>query len=293
MEGVLPSLPASSRAIITLTTDFGLDDAYVAAMKGVILRINPEAAIVDICHSIEPQNIRQAAFVLSTAFCYFPQDTIHVVVVDPGVGGPRRAIILETDNAIFVAPDNGVLSYVVQASTSKRISRPTIMKLPAELQAFEITNSKYWHHPVSPTFHGRDIFAPVAAHMSLGTPLNQLGQSIPSVSVFPLPGPKVDADGNLVGHILHIDHFGNLTTDIASEDLPSGGCSIQVAGRQIGSLSHSYQQGRGLLALIGSSGRLEIAWKGGHAARLLESRVGDELRITRRRSRRNRDQAGG
>ena len=288
MEGLAPPLPASSEAVITLTTDFGLSDAYVASMKGVILTINPGATIVDICHSIEPQNIRQGAFVLSPAFSCFPQDTVHLIVVDPGVGGPRRAIILETNNAIFVAPDNGALSYVIQASTSKRIRRPTLMTLPPELQAFEITNSKYWHHPVSPTFHGRDIFAPVAAHISLGVPLNELGLPIASVNVFPLPRPQTDAGGSLVGHILHIDHFGNLITDITSEDLPSGGYSIQVAGHQIGSLSDSYEQRHELLALIGSSGRLEIALKGGHAARLLGSKLGDELQITRCRAGRNR-----
>jgi len=288
MEGLVPPIPASSEALITLTTDFGLDDGYVAAMKGVILGINPGATIVDICHSIKPQTVRQGAFVLSTAFSYFPQDTVHLVVVDPGVGGPRRAIILETDNAIFVAPDNGVLSYVIQASISKRISRPTLMKLPPELQAFEITNSKYWHHPVSPTFHGRDVFAPVAAHVSLGIPLNELGQAITSVSVFPPPRPQTDATGNLIGHILHIDHFGNLITDITSQDLPSRGYSIQVAGHQIDSLSHSYEQSRDLLALIGSSGRLEIALKGGNAARLLGIKSGDELQVTRRRAGRNR-----
>jgi S-adenosylmethionine hydrolase len=288
MEGLVPPIPASSEAVITLTTDFGLNDGYVAAMKGVILGINPGATIVDICHSIEPQNIQQGAFVLSTAFSYFPQDTVHLVIVDPEVGGLRRAIILETDNALFVAPDNGVLSYVIQASTSKRISRPTLVKLPRGLQAFEITNSKYWHHPVSPTFHGRDVFAPVAAHVSLGIPLNELGQAITSVSVFPPPRPRTDATGNLIGHILHIDHFGNLITDINSQDLPSGEFSIQVAGHRIGSLSHSYEQSQDLLALIGSSGQLEIALKGGNAARLLGSKLGDELQITRRRAGRDR-----
>jgi S-adenosylmethionine hydrolase len=288
MEELVPPIPVSSEATITLTTDFGLDDAYVAAMKGVILEINPGATIVDISHSIEPQSIRQGAFVFSTAYAYFPQDTVHLIVVDPGVGSQRRAIIIETDNAIFVAPDNGVLSYVVQAYTGKRSFRATLTKLPPELQAFEITNPKYWRHPVSSTFHGRDIFAPVAAHISLGTPLNELGQAITSVSVFPLPQPQTDATGNLIGHILHIDHFGNLITDVTSQDLPPGEYSIQVAGHQIGSLSHSYEQSQGLLALIGSSGRLEIALKGGNAARLLGSKLGDKLRITRRRTGRNR-----
>jgi S-adenosyl-L-methionine hydrolase (adenosine-forming) len=288
MEGLVPPIPASAEAIITLTTDFGIDDAYVSAMKGVILDINPGATIVDISHSIEPQNIRQGAFVFSTAYSYFPQDTVHLVVVDPGVGGPRRAIILETANAIFVAPDNGVLSYVIQASTRKLISRSALMKLPPELQAFEITNPKYWHHPVSSTFHGRDIFAPVAAHISLGKALNELGRAIASVNVLPLPRPQPGADGNLTGHVLHIDHFGNLITDITSQDLPSGKFRIEVAGRKIGSLSHSYEPAQELLAIIGSSGHLEIALTAGSAARLLGSKLGDELRLISRRTSRNR-----
>ena len=283
-----PPIAVSAKALITLTTDFGTDDAYVAAMKGVILEINPDATIVDISHSVEPQNIRQGAFVFSTAYSYFAQDTVHLVVVDPGVGGPRRAIILETDNAIFVAPDNGVLSYVIQACTRKRISRATLMKLPPELQAFEITNPKYWHHPVSSTFHGRDIFAPVAAHISLGTPLNELGQAIASVNVFPLPRPQPDADGNLIGHVLHIDHFGNLITDITSQDLPSSKSRIEMAGHKIGSLSQSYEPASELLAIIGSNGHLEIALKGGSAARLLGSKVGDELRLVSQRTSRDR-----
>lgn len=288
MEGLVPPIPASAEAIITLTTDFGIDDAYVSAMKGVILDINPGATIVDIYHSIEPQNIRQGAFVFSTAYTYFPQDTVHLVVVDPGVGGPRRAIILETANAIFVAPDNGVLSYVIQASTRKLISRSALMRLPPELQAFEITNPKYWHHPVSSTFHGRDIFAPVAAHISLGKPLNELGQAIASVNVFPLPHPISGSDGNLTGHVLHIDRFGNLITDITSRDLPSGKFRIEVAGRKIGSLSHSYEPAQELLAIIGSSGHLEIALTAGSAARLLGSKLGDELRLISRRTSRDR-----
>lgn len=286
MEGVPRPIPTSSRAIITLTTDFGMEDAYVAAMKGVILQINPDVTLVDICHTIEPQNIQQGAFVLSTAVNFFPQDTIHLVVVDPGVGGARRPIILETDNAIFVAPDNGVLSYVVQAACAKRIAGPTLMKLPPCFQAFEIANPKYWHHPVSTTFHGRDIFAPVAAHISLGKPLDELGNPIRSMNVFPLPKPRTDADGNLIGHVLHIDHFGNLITDVGGGDLPPGTCSIQVAGHKIRSLSRSYEGSQDLLAIIGSSGRLEIAFKGGSAARFLGSRPGDEVRIVRRRSRR-------
>ncbi|MDM8000934.1 MAG: SAM-dependent chlorinase/fluorinase [Dehalococcoidia bacterium] len=292
MAGLPRSIPVSSKPIITLTSDFGLDDAYVGVMKGVILGINPDVTLVDICHTIEPQNIQQAAFVLSTAIPYFPQDTIHLVVVDPGVGGARRPIILETDRAIFVAPDNGVLSYVVHAASSKRISKPTLMRLPPPLQAFEIAKPTYWHHPVSTTFHGRDIFAPIAAHISLGRPLEELGQSISSINVLPLPKPRTDARGNITGHVVHIDHFGNLITSIARGDLPPGSYSIRVAGHRIRSLSRSYEDGQGLLALIGSSGHLEIALKEGSAARLLGSKPGDEVHIIRRQSGQAREQSG-
>jgi len=255
--------------IITLTTDFGDQDAYVATMKGVILGINPKATIVDICHSIEPQNIAQAAFIIGTAWDYFPRDTIHMVIVDPGVGSQRRAIAMKTQGALFVAPDNGVLSYVIDAS-------------PEEPEAVNLTNSKFWRHPVSSTFHGRDIFAPVAAHLSLGVPLEEFGQAITSLSTFPLPHPQIGANGELTGHILHIDRFGNIITDVHKEDFPSGNMSMEIAGRQIERLSTSYAEGDELLALLGSSGYLEIALKNGSAASLLDAGIGDEIRIKQR-----------
>ncbi|HXX59515.1 MAG TPA: SAM-dependent chlorinase/fluorinase, partial [Dehalococcoidales bacterium] len=153
--------------IITLTTDFGLCDAYVAEMKGVILGIDPEAKIVDVCHTVRPQNIAQAGFVISTAYRYFPERTIHVVVVDPGVGSSRRAVLLHTPYADFLAPDNGVLSYVIQEALSQPVKGSTV-KLKPGISAVSLTNSTYWLPEVSSTFHGRDIFAPVAAHLSLG-----------------------------------------------------------------------------------------------------------------------------
>jgi len=255
--------------LITLTTDFGAQDAYVATMKGVILDINPKAIIVDICHSIEQQNIAQAAFIISNAYDYFPRGTIHMVIVDPGVGSQRRAIILKTQNALFVAPDNGVLSYIISAS-------------PEEPQAVDLTNPKFWRHPVSSTFHGRDIFAPVAAHLSLGIPLEEFGQAITSLSTFPMPHPQTLAKGELLGHILHIDRFGNLITDVIKEDLPQGKLSVEIAGRQIKGLSISYAEGDELLALLDSNGHLEIALKNGSAASLLGARIGDEVRIKER-----------
>jgi len=271
-------------AIITLTTDLGLTDAYVAAMKGVILDINPEAKLVDICHSIQPQNMAQAAFVLSTAYPFFPRRTIHVVVVDPGVGTKRRAIILRTPSADFVAPDNGVLSYVIQEFSAEPAEGDSTFKqreLEPGVEAVVITKPQFWRIPVSSTFHGRDIFAPVAALLSLGFPPIDFGEAISSVTMLPLPRPYQALDGSLVGHILHIDSFGNLITNIKSDNLPQAkqAVTIEVGNQLIPGLSHTYAESRGLLALIGSSGYLEIAVKGGSAHALLDTKVGDEVRI--------------
>ena len=269
-------------AIITLTTDFGLTDAYVAAIKGVILSINPEVKIVDICHSIKPRNIPQAAFVLATVYQFFPRKTIHVVVVDPEVGTERRAIILRTPSADFVAPDNGVLSYVIQQSSAKLVGDKVKQGgLGSELKAVAITKPQFWRLPVSPTFHGRDVFAPVAARLSLGFPPADFGEAITSVVVLPLPHPYQAPDGSLVGHILHIDSFGNLITDIKSDDLPQTkqAITIKVGNQLISGLSRTYAEGRGLLALIGSSGYLEVSLKEGSAYAYLNAEVGDEVRI--------------
>lgn len=276
-------------AIITLTTDLGLTDAYVAAMKGVILGINPEAKLVDICHSIKPQNIPQAAFVLGTAYKFFPQKTIHVVVVDPRVGTERRAIIMRTPSADFVAPDNGVLSYVIQQSSTKPVeenANQQLRELEPELEVVALTESRFWRSPVSPTFHGRDIFAPVAALLSLGFPPIDFGEAITSVTMSPLPRPYKALDGSLVGHILHIDNFGNLITNIKSDDLPQTkqAITIMVGNQLVHGLSHTYAEGRGLLALIGSSGYLEVSLKGGNAGALLNAEVGNEVRISHRDS---------
>ena len=270
-----------------MTTDFGIQDAYAAAMKGVILGINPEATIVDICHSIEPQNIAQAAFIISTAYDYFPQDTIHVVIVDPGVGSQRRAIILRTCKAFFVAPDNGVLSYVIKHTWLKRkpladeINLPAakLKRLPPEFQAISLTNPKFWRHPISSTFHGRDVFAPVAAYLSLGMSLEKLGRAITSLLVFPIPPPQVGSNRELIGHILHIDRFGNLITNISKEFLPSHKLYVEIGGQRIEGLSTSYAEGDNLLAILGSSGYLEVAMKWGSAASLLGAKTGDEVRI--------------
>jgi S-adenosylmethionine hydrolase len=266
--------------IITLITDFGLNDPDVGVMKGVMLGISPQAVIVDISHAIEPQNIHQAAFVLSTAYQFFPQGTIHVVVVDPGVGSRRRAIILRTPSAYFVAPDNGVLSYILApASATSYGPEPEERELGPELEAIVLTTPRFWRHPVSSTFHGRDIFAPVAASLSLGIPLHEFGEAVHSLLAFSPSRPFVDAAGATIGHIIYIDRFGNLITDVSGNDLPQGDVLIEICHRGIKGLSPSYAGGEELLALINSSGNLEIAAKNKSAAEMLKAKIGDEVRI--------------
>ncbi|UCE97252.1 MAG: SAM-dependent chlorinase/fluorinase [Dehalococcoidia bacterium] len=275
-------------AIITLTTDFGLKDAYVASMKGVMLSINPEVNLVDICHTIEPQNILQSAFVLNAAYRFFPKKSVHLVVVDPDVGSERRAIILRTPIASFVAPDNGVLSYIIQQSLIQPVTRKGKLSLrgglkPGEtLEAVHITNSRFWRLPVSPTFHGRDIFAPVAAALSLGFPPIEFGEPVTSVEVLPMSRPGKRPDGSLMGHIIHIDTFGNLITDVRNEDLPSAEKidKIKIGSRHISGLVRTYSEGSGLIALIGSGDFIEISLKGGNAALLLDAKIGDEVLFT-------------
>lgn len=271
-------------AIITLLTDFGVSDSYVAAMKGVILSINREATLIDICHNIPPQNVAQAAFVLGTAYQYFPRQTIHLAVVDPGVGTERRAIILRTPSAYFVAPDNGVLSYIIQqssASTPSHYVNLTQVVLESDMEAIAMTKPEFWQPSVSATFHGRDIFAPVAARLSLGLAPEVFGEKVTSLAMLPLPYPHRAPDGTLVAHILHIDSFGNLITDVRSKDLPPKNqkIAIEVGNQSILGLSRTYANGKGLLALIGSSGYLEISLNGGNAHSFLNTEIGEEVRI--------------
>jgi S-adenosylmethionine hydrolase len=272
------------KPVITLTTDFGLADAYVAVIKGVILSINPEANIIDITHSIEPQNIAQAAFILNVAYRYFPKHSIHMAIVDPGVGSERRGIILKTPSALFIAPDNGILSHVInELSLNEGPSRyPQNLeevKLKKGLEAVAITDPRFWRYPVSPTFHARDIFAPVAAGLSLGISPYEFGEKISSVYAFPYPKLSLDSQDNLVGHILYIDHFGNLITNIRRADLPQGNVIVEAAAQHIQGITRYYEQKEGLMAIIGSSGYLEISLRDGSAADFLGMIVGDEIKV--------------
>jgi len=278
--------------VITLTTDFGTGDGYVASMKGIILGINPQAAIVDISHSVEPQSVRQASFIIHTAWRCFPIGSIHIMVVDPGVGSHRRAIILKTPSAYFVAPDNGTLSYVLHEITElqsthnpTKADQATSRAVPEGCEAISLTTKEYWRHPVSPTFHGRDIFAPVAAHLSLDIPLAEFGEKMDSLTVFPIPVPFKDATGQTVGHIIHIDRFGNLVTNLRSRDIPPGGAGVEVKNQRIDNTSRYYSQGSGLMALIGSNDYLELSLKDGSAAAILGARVGDTIKLLNQPSR--------
>jgi hypothetical protein len=252
--------------VITLTTDFGTDDAYVAVMKGVILGINPKATIVDICHTVRPQNITQAAYILSTAANYFPEGTIHVAVIDPGVGTKRRAVLLVGPKSYYIGPDNGVFSYVASQSASR-------------MHAFELTNERYWLNPVSHTFHGGDIFAPAAAHLSLGVAPHELGSPITSLSGVTLSRPYHHEDGTLIGKVIHIDHFGNLITDIMKSDMPKTRVFVEVFGHIIDDVSTSYEDEEGLLAILGSDDRLEVSITKGSAASYLRAKIGDEVKV--------------
>ncbi|MEW6034804.1 MAG: SAM-dependent chlorinase/fluorinase [Chloroflexota bacterium] len=274
-------------AIITLTTDFGLQDAYVASMKGAILTVNSKATIVDISHSIEPQNISQAAFVIAAACPYFPPDTVHVVVVDPGVGSNRQAVVVKTPVAFFVAPDNGVLTYAITRALEDAhfvtrgitLDDATQIEVGEVVEAVSATNRRFWHQAVSPTFHGRDIFAPVAAHLSLGTPFTEFGDKMKSLCIFPTPYVHSLPDGTLLGTVIHIDRFGNLVTNIRVSELPKGDIAIQAGKHSIAGLSQYYAEGDGLLATIGSNNYLEVAVRNGSAQAYLNARIGDEVRV--------------
>ena len=257
-------------AIITLTTDFGTSDLYVGVMKGVILNINPRAQIVDITHAIPPQDLEAAAFLIDSAYRYFPNGTIHVIVVDPGVGSTRRTIACQTKTACFVCPDNGVLTHILRDES--------------HIHAVAIESPAHFLPQISNTFHGRDIFAPVAAHLSRGVSIDDLGSPITQPVQLPIPTPKLTED-RIVGHIIWIDHFGNLIANISREVLESmtvqNGFVIHVNGVEIGHLNRSYAESAigEVLAIIGSFGRLEVSINGGNAAQTLGVQRGDPITI--------------
>jgi len=258
-------------SIITLTTDFGQRDSYVAQIKGVILAINPQAQLVDVTHAVSPQDVAQGARIIDEIAGVFPEGSIHVAVIDPGVGSDRALLAAEAAGQRFLAPDNGLLSSLFRRCAPRRVHR--------------LVNERYWRPPVSVTFHGRDILAPVAAHWSRGADLADFGPACDVATLVMLLREEPRRVGSaLIGRIETVDAFGNLITNVGEADLLAGdrdAFGISISGERIAGISRCYSDrpSGSLLALFGSSGRLEIAVNGGNAASQLDASVGIEFRI--------------
>jgi S-adenosylmethionine hydrolase len=261
-------------SIITLLTDFGSQDYFVGAMKGAILAINRHALIIDITHEIPPQDIEAAAFNLLATYKDFPAGTIHVAVVDPGVGSTRKPILIECGEQFFVGPDNGIFSWICEREGSSR--------------AIHLTNEAFFRQPVSRTFHGRDIFAPVAAALSTGAAMTELGEKLSEyVSLDPLL-PAAAGDGSVEGRVIHIDRFGNCITNLTSAhfsaDQAAAGAQLVINGRELTSFRRSFSEGAvdpdDLFCLLGSAGFLEIAARNSSAAKVLNAERGQSVVVT-------------
>jgi len=266
--------------LITLLTDFGTDDYFVAAVKGVILGLSPRARFVDITHEIPPHDIETAAFTLLAACWSFPAGTIHIAVVDPGVGSSRRPILIDLDGHFFVGPDNGIFSYVCDSRINPEL-KP---------QIFHLTNTHYFRHPVSSTFNGRDVFAPVAAALSNGVKPCDLGPGIIDIARLKPLRPAAAQDGHLEGRIIHIDRFGNCVTNISQNELSSerisAGVSLTLNGKSVKSFRSYFAEETGvadkLFGIWGSAGFLEIAALNKSAAKILKAQRGDSVIVIAR-----------
>jgi S-adenosylmethionine hydrolase len=260
--------------IITFTTDFGVVEHYVGAMKGVICSINPLAQIVDVTNSVQSFDILDGAVAISQAYSYFPADTIHLVVVDPGVGGSRRPIVARAGQHIFVGPDNGVFSLVYEREEA--------------ISVRHITSEHYFHQPISNTFHGRDIFAPVAAYISKGVELDKFGEEISDFVRFVSPKPKPAGTNAWKGVVLKVDKFGNLITNITPKDVPqlfqssTPAFKIGVGKAEVSTLRPNYAEGKQgeIFCVLGSAGFLEISSNRASAARLAGADKGAEVTLT-------------
>jgi S-adenosylmethionine hydrolase len=260
-----------AQPIITLTTDYGATDHLVGVMKGVILNINPDAKVVDVSHSVIPYDILDGALMIGQAYRFYPPRTIHVVVVDPGVGTQRRPILVSGEQQYFVAPDNGVLSIIYEREASFAVRH--------------ITSEHYFLHPVSNTFHGRDVFAPVAAWLSKIWQTSSFGEEVQDFVRFSLPKPKIT--GNTVkGVVLRVDAFGNVLTNLTPEDVPqlvAPGTTfkLRVGNGEVSRYVQTFAQGapQEAVALIGSSGFVEIALNHGNAAKKLGAQRGAEVTV--------------
>jgi S-adenosylmethionine hydrolase len=244
----------SDQPLITLTTDFGINDNYVGIIKGIILHLNPKARIIDISHSVPPFDIGAGRYLLETSYRDFPSGTIHLAIIDPGVGTKRKAILLETPEFFFIGPDNGLLSFL----PGKQIRR-----------VFSVSSEKYFLREISSTFHGRDIFAPVAAYLSMGVSPAEFGPEMRSINR-PRYRRYEKVGGRWTGRIIYIDRFGNLVTSFKGEDLPDRAFHIYIGDRDIGGLRRTFGSVRhgNAVGYINSFGYLEIAVNRGSAAEL-------------------------
>lgn len=251
---------------ITLLTDFGTVDGYAAAMKGVIASIAPDAVVDDASHDVAQGDVEAAGWALSAYWARYPEGSVHVVVVDPGVGTPRRGLAIRVRGRYVVAPDNGVVTRVL---------------LDGELEAaHELLAHEYRLPDTSRTFHGRDIFAPAAAHLASGVDISRLGPAVPDPVRLELSAPVV-SDGVVVGRVVHVDRFGNLITDIDRDALPAKDATVTIEGTDVGRVRDTYGDAVAgqPLALIGSSGRLEVAVRDGDAAQRLDCGRGAVVRV--------------
>lgn len=258
-------------SIITLTTDFGLGDPFAGIMKGVILSVNPSARVVDITHGVAAHDILAGAIVFQSSYSYFPKGTIHVAVVDPGVGTSRRPLLVVSDDYAFVGPDNGLLAHAIDSEQNVKV--------------FHLTEPEYFFSPLSRTFHGRDIFAPVAAWLSRGKLPKSFGAVIDDWIRLDWPAPRRTGE-SLFGIVLRVDRFGNLITNISPEDLacPTNtpqAIEIDIKGRTIRQLYRSYSDAASdePFAIIGSAGLLEISVRQSSAALLLGAGPREEFEV--------------
>ncbi len=255
--------------IITLTTDFGTGDTYAGTMKGVILSINPQCRIVDLTHQISPQDIMGGCMSLSASYGFFPNGTIHLAVVDPGVGSNRRPILIETEKYFFVGPDNGIFSFILSASEVKNV--------------FELTNNSFFLPQPCSTFHGRDIFAPVAAHLSKETLPACFGHSLTDPVIIKIPEPVLKNENMAEGAITHIDRFGNLITNFSRSFVRNTfsreSFHVEIRGVSFSKLLQNYAcaEKDELFCLFGSSGFLEVSLKNGSAKKMLKAEKGDKI----------------
>ncbi len=257
--------------VITLTTDFDTRDAYVASMKGALLSVNPAANLVDVAHRVPPQDVFHGAYVLSSMWHFFPPGTVHVAVVDPGVGTSRRPLAVLVHGHYFVGPDNGVLSLALGPTAAGVERDPSPFEaveapVPESAVAVELANASFRLPSVSGTFHGRDVFAPAAAHLSAGVPFERFGPRVESIKRFVLPNPSLGEDGAIRGMVVHVDGYGNLVSNIRPEHIPAGDVIVTAGAESVSGISSSYADAAGRLAVWGSMGTLEIAVTDGSAA---------------------------